>query len=103
MYVKHNLWKGRVHSTMAVDEAKDGEEVSLVTSSLTTRELKARRRHVFHDVRVGDEVMARVVGIRQTKIAKYVLLGVMEMCPSQLLACLFVFSVLLFCLDLCCV
>jgi len=85
--VKYNLWKGRVHCTLAVDEAKDEE--GHVTASLTTSELKVCRRNAFPDLRVGDKVMARVVGVRQTKITKYVTLLVMGVATGWVCQSLF--------------
>ena len=57
MNVKHQLWRGRVHSTMAKDPNGDITMTSLPKS-------------VFSDWNVGDSVKAKVICINERHVQK---------------------------------
>ena len=66
--MKYHLWRGRVHCTLASDDAV--KKTKVVRSDLSSKELARLRRGVFYGRSPGDAVTVRVVKIRERLVQK---------------------------------
>ena len=66
--VKYNLWRGRVHCTLAKDDDVIVDDIT-VTSSGKPR----KRTIVFAGVSNGSMIKARVVKVKDQQVTRYVM------------------------------
>lgn len=65
--VKYNLWRGRVHCTLAKDDDELVDDIMVTSSGKPSK-----RTLAFNDVAANSAMKARVVKIKDQQITRYV-------------------------------